>query len=441
MAACESLVEIDEPTNQLGTPQVFEDLQTANATLAGLYAAVRDNSVLCGAGYRSPATLLDSYADNLDCHNNDQNGVMDIYLNQQQESNSNIEAIWTTAYQQVYYANAIIYGAENSAALSDDDKQRIMGEALLIRSLIYFYLQQLFGDLPYTTSLDYEYNRSISRTAADLVLEQLVGDLQQAAVLLEDAYRDAGRIYPNRKTAQVLLARIHLLRKEWTAALQLADTILQSDLYQPEPDLNEVFHNTGKHIIWQLKPKNEGDAVWEATFYYFSDAAPRAYTLTDDLTAVFADNDLRKQAWMAETNFNGQSWYRPYKYKNLSGNTTEYSIVFRLEEVYFIKAEALAGLERYDEALPWLNATRERAGLLALNALSGDAFTNELLEEKRREFFAESGHRFLDLKRHGRLNNLSAVKPNWEEYKQVWPLPLNELLLNSRLAPQNPDYR
>lgn len=441
LASCENLVEVNDPTNQLGTGQVFEDVQTANAALSGLYAGLRDQSLISGAGYYTIGTLTASYADDLDCYNNDQNGAMDIYRNQQQETNTMIASIWNTAYKQVYYANSIIHGAENSSALSDTDKNRLKGEALLGRSLLYFYLQQFFGDIPYTTSLDYEHNRSLSKTGSAALLEQLELDLKEAASLLGDNYRDVQRIYPNRKVAELVLARVYLTQQKYPQAEQLAAGILQSPLYQFQPDLNEVFHKTGSHILWQLSPQNNGDATKEASFYYFSGAAPNAYALTPALVSSFADGDLRKQTWMTKVSFNGVSWYRPYKYKNLSGaNTNEYSVVFRLEEVYFILAEALAKQNRLNEALPYLNATRNRAGLSALTSLSAEVFMNELLAEKRREFFSEFGHRFFDLKRLGRLDELKAVKTNWENSKSLWPLPQNELLLNTNLSPQNPGY-
>jgi len=437
--ACEELVETDYPTNQIGATQVFEDVKTANAALAGLYADLRNQSVITGGGYYGGVSLLSSYTDDLDCYNSDR-GLMDIYQNLQQETNIFITSIWNTAYQQIYYTNSIIYGAENSTELSEGDKNRIKGEALLIRSLIYFYLQQLFDDIPYTNSLDYEYNRNLGKTEGPALLEQLEGDLTEAVSLLEDDYRDPERIYLNRKVAQLLLAKVYLTEQKYTEAEQTAGAIFQSPLYQFQPDINEVFHKTGSHILWQLKPENDGDATEEASFYYFSDAAPDAYALTEDLVSTFTDNDLRKQVWMSEVMFNDESWYRPYKYKNRADNTDEYSIVFRLEETYFIMAEALAKQSRFDEALPYLNATRERAGLTAFTSLSGEEFMNELLAEKRREFFTESGHRFLDLKRLGRLNELSDVKPNWEEYKSAWPLPQNEMLLNANLKPQNQGY-
>jgi hypothetical protein len=441
LTACENLVKVDYPANQIGTQQVFEDMQTANAALAGLYADLRDQSLITGGSYYGASALLGAYADDLDCYFYDQNGVVDICNNQQQQTNSNIETIWNTAYQQIYYANSIIYGAEHSISLAESDKNRIKGEALFVRSLIYFYLQQIFGDIPYTESLDYEYNRKLHKSDSASMLEQLKLDLEEAISLLTDDYRDTERIYPNRKTAQLLLARIYLLRQEWGLAEQTAKIILQSPLYQFQTDLDEVFHASGTHILWQLKPQNSGEAALEASFYYFKGSTPNSFVLSENLLNTFAENDLRKTHWMAVETFEGEDWYRPCKYKNLPGdNTDEYSVVFRLEEVYFIMAEALARQNRFDEALPYLEATRQRAGLTALASLNGDAFNSELQAEKRREFFAESGLRFLDLKRWGRLNDLSAVKPNWQDYKQVWPLPQKEMLLNNNLAPQNTGY-
>lgn len=438
LAACEDLIDVGYPSNQLGTPQVFEDVQTANAALAYLYSLARDRSVLTGGS--GVGSYGGSYADELDCYYNDQNGHMDIYQNQLQETNTSIATIWKDSYQQIYYANAVIYGVEQSAALSGGDKNRIKGEALLLRSLLYFYLQQLFGDIPYTTSVDYEYNRNIGKTEASALLAQLEKDVTDAAALLGDDYRDAERIYPNRKAAQLLLARICLLQEEWLLAQETARTILQSPLYQYETDINEVFHKSGKHILWQLKPQNSGDATSEVTLYYFDNSAPHNYALTEDLMDAFAGNDLRKQAWIATVTVNGQSWYRPYKYKNRANNTNECSIVFRLEEAYFIMAEALARQNKVDEAIPYLNASRERAGLVPFTSLPAEEFHEELRAEKRREFFAEFAHRFIDLKRWGRLDELSALKPNWEEYKHVWPLPQSELLMNPSLYPQNTGY-
>lgn len=438
LMSCDDLLEVDAPINQIGTTQVFNDQQTANSALAGLYARLRDHSVITGS-YDGFGALLGTYTDDLDYYLTDQNRYTDIYLNQQQESNTVILDLWGLAYEQIYQANSIIYGTEHSTVLSDTDKNRIKGEVLFVRSLIYYYLQQLFDEIPYTTSLDYEYNRKLTKTGPAALLEQLESDLAEAITLLSDNYRDAERIYPNRKSAELLLARIYLQQGEWALAEQMAETILQSPLYQFQTNINDVFHKSGTHILWQLKPENSGDATEESWTYYSETL--HMYAITLDLINCFDDNDLRKQTWITQVPINNSFWYRMDKYKNRSGsNTNEYSVILRLEEVYFILAEALAKQNRYNEALPYLNATRVRAGLTAFTSLSGENFNNELMAEKRREFFAEFGHRFIDLKRWNKLSVLSAVKSNWADYKKSWPLPQSELLLNPNLKPQNTGY-
>ncbi len=438
--SCEEMVEVDMPNNQLGTQQVFADAQTAYAALSGLYSDLRTQSLLSGNNFGTGA-LLGSYADELDCYFNDLNGYQAVASNTQLPTNSVIQMVWNNTYRQIYAANAIIAGAENAVALSPADRDQVIGEALTVRSLLYFNLQQVFGNIPYTTSTDYEYNRTLGKTASAAVLSNLEVDLSQAIGLLTDAYRDPTRIYPNRKVAQLVLLKVYLSQQRYSEAEQAALQILQFPDYQFHLDINQVFNFTGSHILWQIKPQYSGDSTQEASFYYFDDAPPSAYALSEGLIAAFEPGDLRRSLWVADVTVGGQQYYRPFKYKNLSGgNTTEYSVVFRLEEVYLLLAEALAMQNRVDDALPYLNATRERAGLTELEPATPTALLDAILQEKRCEFFTEQGIRFTDLKRNGRLGQLSLVKPNWEPHKNVWPYPQNELLLNPNLAPQNENY-
>lgn len=437
--SCEKLVEVEIPNNQITTTQVFEDSQTANAALAGLYAGLWNNSPISGD---QVGKLLGSYTDDLDCYAaTATNGIFDIYKNQQIDNNPSIYTFWSTAYQQIYVANAIIEGAENSLALSLDEKNRIKGEALLARSVLYFYLQQVFGDIPYPVNTDYQVNQSLGKTTSTAVLTKLENDLMQSIVTLKDEYRNPERIFPNKKVAQLMLAKIYMSEQRWGDAELVLREIVQSPLYQFENNITKVFQKSGTHILWQLKPKNTGDATKEALTYYFVNAAPSNYALSPNLVSSFSGADLRKLNWMTTVSFSGTTWYRTDKYKNRTNNTTEYSILFRLDEVYLLIAETLTQQNRLTEALPYVNATRQRAGLALLTgSVTQATLLDEILLENRKEFFTEMGHRFLDLKRNGRLNTLIPAKSNWKEYHKIWPLPQKELLLNPNLNPQNNGY-
>lgn len=439
--SCEGLVEVDAPTNQISTQLVFQDVQTANAALAGIYAGLYDDSPISG-GLRGSGALMGIYADDLESFATSViNGEYDLYQNIHIADNTSVYAYWTSAYQKIYQANAVLVGVELSDAIAQSDQNRLKGEALFIRSLLLFYLQQSFGSIPYPVTTNYEINRSISRTPSSEVLDRLESDLKEVIPLLSDQYRENERIVPNRKVAELLLAKVLMTQSRWSEAEVLLTGIKANSLYIFENDLSKVFLKTGKHILWQLKPKNATDPTKEATLYYFTNSAPSVYALSGNLISSFTAGDLRKTQWTTAVIFNQVTRYRPSKYKSISNNTTEYSLVFRLEEVYLLLAEAMAQQNKISEAIPLVNATRQRAGLSVLSpGITKEALLTEITSESRKEFFAEMGLRFMHLKRRGLLMNLTTVKPNFKSYHTVWPVPQKELLLNKNLNPQNEGY-
>lgn len=238
----------------------------------------------------------------------------------------------------------------------------------------------------------------------------------------------------------MLLSQAYMLKENWEKARQYAEEILISPLYQINTDLNLTFRKEGKHILWQLKPLKAGDATAEAQLYFLS-GTPQNYALSNDLLGLFGTGDLRKDLWIKKVVSGNTTYYGSYKYKNTVSNATEYSIVFRIEEVFCMMAEILARQNRVADAVPYINSVRTRVGLSALSmAISKDQLLNEILSEKRREFFSEGGIRFFDLKRFNRLEDLKTIKPNWNDFRKVWPLPQSEILLNPNLNPQNTGY-
>lgn len=438
-SSCEKLIEVDVPDNQMESGLVFENVQTADAALAALYAGLRDSSPIAGD---NSGAILGTYTDDLDFYATaNSNGVYDLYRNQHIAANADIYSFWSGSYQQVYLSNSIIEGISGSSSLSVSDKSRIKGEALLARSVLFFYLWQVFGDIPYPVTTNYQINQILSKTPTSEVGLKLENDLNEAIGFLKDEYRNVERIYPNRKVAQLMLAKVYMIQHRWAEAESMLKSIIQSPLYQFQSDITKVFIKSGSHVLWQLKPKNQGDPTRENQTYYFTAAAPTTYALTQDLISVFSAGDLRKQNWIASVTVGSNTWHRADKYKNRINNASEYSIVFRLEEAFLLLAEAFAEQNKLTEALPYITAIRQRAGLTALSSsITKEALLYEILLENRKEFFTEMGHRFLDLKRLDHLGDLVTVKPNWKHYHGLWPLPQQELLLNVNLNPQNTGY-
>lgn len=440
LQSCENRLEVDPPINQINAAQVFEAVSTADAALSGLYVEMQAYSLINGT-YAGTGALLGSYTDELQAYGNTQNYDVDLYKNVQTSENTRIKAVWNTAYKQIYMANAILEGVNNSTALLETDKKRIKGEALFIRSLLYYYLTQIFGDIPYATGTDYGVNQSLAKTSETEMLPHIKNDLLLANSLLSNTYRSPERIYPNRYSAAVLLATVYMDMHQWSDAEVLLKEVKQSPLLVWEPEVSKTFKMTGKHILWQLKPLKPGNATNEATIYHFTTAVPNAYSLSETLVNAFDITDLRRQNWIKTITINQKAYYKVDKYKNISSNSDECSVVFRLEEIYLLLAEALVQQNKRAEALPYLNAVKQKAGIAMVpENTSKEVLLNEILTENRKEFFTEKGIRFLSLKRAAKLETLNTAKPNWQIHHQRWPLPQSELTLNPRLNPQNNGY-
>ncbi|MDR6156615.1 hypothetical protein QF023_000131 [Chryseobacterium sp. SLBN-27] len=439
LISCEKMLEVDLPENQMLSETVFQDAQTANSVLSGLYAGLWEASPIAGD---QSGRILSLYTDDLTYYAvNATNGLPEISNNTLIDTNQFVSSVWSAAYQKIYVSNSIIEGLNSSSSISAAEKNRMTGEALTIRSLLFFYLQQIYGDIPYPVTTNYQINQSITKTNSEEVLQRIESDLTEAVELLPDQYRSAERIFINKKTAQLMLAKVQMQRSRYAEAESNLKAVIQSPLYQFQNDITKVFLKSGTHIIWQLKPKNSGDPVREATLYYFANVAPSSMSLSPALVSSFQTGDLRKQHWMAAVTVAGTTWYRAEKYKARSANTTENSIVFRLEEAYLLLAESLAKQNKTAEALPYINPIRQRAAQpLLASSVSQNTLLDEILKENRKEFFTEMGHRFIDLKRAGQLNTLQTTKPNWKDFHKVWPLPQKELLMNPNMNPQNTGY-
>jgi hypothetical protein len=130
---------------------------------------------------------------------------------------------------------------------------------------------------------------------------------------------------------------------------------------------------------------------------------------------------------------------------------TEYFMVLRLGEQYLIRAEARAKQGNIGGAQSDLNVIRNRAGLPNTTASDEASLITAILKERRVELFCEWGHRWFDLKRLGKIdevmNIVTPIKSNgtvqWQSYKALYPLPLGDLFINNIQNPyltQNPGY-
>ncbi len=438
--SCDDFVDVELPSSQLTGSAVFADMTTANAAIAGLYANMRNNGVLCG-GSNGMSSYLGLYADEFNYYQS--NSTSNFYNNTLIAGESGVADIWNQSYNQIYSANAIIEGVANSTSLPTVGKNQLRGEALFVRAMLHFYLLNIYGDIPYITTTDYEQNKSVSRTPSTIIYQLIVNDLNESISLLPEGYATSERVRPNKFAVTALLARVYLYMGEYSESSNAASAVLSSSLYAWETDLDKVFQKESTTTIWQLIPDAAGSATLEGALYIFTAGPPSVVGLREDFINSFDSSDHRKMDWTATINNGTNNWYHAFKYKqkDFGGSSTEYSIVLRLAEQYLIRAEARARQGELIGAKEDLNVIRNTAGLPNTSAMTADEIISDVLQQRRFELFTEFGQRFFDLKRLGLLDSeLSASKLGWNTNDKVWPLPALELSANPNLAPQNPGY-
>ncbi len=121
----------------------------------------------------------------------------------------------------------------------------------------------------------------------------------------------------------------------------------------------------------------------------------------------------------------------------------------RLAETYLIAAEALMRDGRATEALPYVNAVRERAAKAgvaksAMDVTTADLNIDFILDERARELGGEQ-MRWFDLVRTGKLLERvlkynAAAALSIQPYHVLRPIPTEQITLSSNAFPQNPGY-
>jgi starch-binding outer membrane protein, SusD/RagB family len=436
-SSCKQFVEVPAPTDQLNAGDVFTDDKTATSAIVGIYSDME--SPLPISIY---LTLLPGMsADELSYSSSDQ-GFLQLVNDSYLPDNPYTAAVWGI-YSSVYKANACIQGLQNSTGLTPAEKNQLLGEALFSRAFCYFYLVNLFGDVPLVTSTDYRINDTVSRTPSTKVYQQIIVDLTKAQTLLNTGYPSDQRVRPNSWTAASLLSRVYLYTNNWTNAESQASSIINSGSYTLS-GLASAFLINSNETIWQLMPPNPSFNTQEAAIFIPGDITLLpTFPLTNDLVNAFESGDQRLSAWTGTVTIASQVFYYPAKYKNPDGGpVTEYHIVFRLAEQYLIRAEARMQQGNITGAIDDLNTVRARAGLTPLSSsLSLDQTAAAVRQERRIELFAEFGHRWLDLKRTSMVDPvLQAIKPSsWQSRAALWPVPQEQITLNPSLT-QNKGY-
>jgi len=455
--SCKKLVEVIPPSTTINSANVYENDATAIAAITDIYVGISRQNM--GSGGISSLSLFPALSsDELSLYNGaTNNSVLYFYKNSLSSNNLNNPDFWTVLYQNIYTANQALEQLSLSHSITPAVKQQLLGEAKFIRAFCYFYLVNLYGDVPLTISTDYKINSLLFRSSKGQVYQQIISDLTDAQGLLSSKFLNATllsetaeRVRPTYWAATALLSRAYLYNKNYLKSESEATAVINNNLQFQIVLLDSVFYKNSYEAIWQLQPVNQGWNTEDARIFILPASGPNAYAqpvyLSAQLINSFELSDKRKEKWVGTVSTVNGTYYYPNKYRSATYNDpiTEYEMVLRLSEQYLIRAEAEIMQNNFNDAKNDINKIRSRAGLPPVNGNDQASLLAAISHERQVELFTEWGQRWFDLKRTGAIDAvMNVVTPQkggtWNANWQWYPISINELSLNPNLI-QNQGY-
>lgn len=430
VASCSKFLDV-QPLESISDAQTIFDKTSAETALRGVYSALSNGSYY-GTTFQSIGYLS---GDNIQWTGS-QSQVQEFINKKVQPENSTISGAWTAIYRTINRANNVIAKVPTvtDPLLTDVLKNQIVGEAYFLRALSYFDLARTWGGVPLITkpTANPTENSGVKRSNQAETYALVLKDLETAEPLLSST---TDRYRATRKTVWALRSRLHLYLKEWAKAEEYASKLIGDTNYKLLKPYSSFFANDARgtqesvfEIFYSANEQNSHRGQWQPQ----TNGGTRQWAPNDALVALLNDPKVGggRSALVAKDNQN--RWYGNLYYRTPA---TDPTYVFRIAELYLIRAEARANLDKVIDGLTDLNAIRDRASIDPSTASTKEELLLAIENERRVEFALEP-HRWFDVVRTGRATQVfNVTDPN----RLLLPIPVGEILIDKALT-QNPGY-
>lgn len=432
VGGCDSFVDkgpISNPTKE----QFYETESDFETALNGAYDALRQRGTYGSTGgvgtvSSSYWTMFEMRSDNTD-QGPDKTGLGQrlFLINQFQETPSSeiVQQVWIDTYDGIERCNIIL---DQTDRLSDGTfKDRVQGEALFLRSLLYYHAAVAWENVTLKTEStrgpDEAADVTTQTDGPGAVYEQIASDLDTAQDLLPVNYSDASDAHrATSGAANALLGKVHLTMGQSDDAATALDRVINSNAY-------ELVDNYGD--LWGGENENNIESIFEVQYTTSSSqGSPFTNTFAPAGTpGIQGEEENRPTPSMVEAYFDlsgerfeasmdtsfvnedGDEVLAPHIEKYEGDPVAPFQaennwIALRYADVLLMKAEALGPSP---EAWDLIDQVRDRS--LPDPQYDVDRsgnFYEQLLRERRVELAFEN-HRWADLKRFRQYPGLSGV--------------------------------
>ncbi len=419
LQGCSEDVLTQTPDHVISEELVLNSVEKLDKLLTGTYEEISRNTYLGRVLYKRAAVKGTDFRFVKTTFNpRDYESIAYKYLESANNSGS-CEELWRQSFKAINNLNLIINNID-AAEGNEAEKQKILGEALGLRGMIYFDLARTFSypwiragassqGLPLKLSSE---EVVVERSSLGQTYDQILLDLQISLDLLdENTWEQDSTKYLTKTGVKALMARVYLYKQDWKNALLFAKEVIAArgaanlmgldsyvfedynseSLFELSITSQNSLGSNGLGAQFDMKNGGQGDIIATQTFV--------------DLLGTY-ENDPRAQFFEEDKEGTRQAFVK-YINRSDGGGLSAHNIpILRLSEMYLIASEAAAhgagGGEL--EALNFLNTLigNRTSNFSVYKAVeTGDALKERIAKERRKELALE-GHGIYDYIRRGK---------------------------------------
>ncbi len=442
--SCQKL-DVNSP-NDVPANDVFKNADGLRSAMVGLYNNMQQRDYY-GAYY---PLMSDLNSDVSTQGGYDIPALNDIGAHAVTTSNVYVEKIYLAIYRCIANANEILQAVDNISdpILSAEERKSIKGQTLALRGLAHFDALRMFGyhwdnvsalGIPVVLSVQKEKD-IVTRSTVAQSYSAVLKDLNDADALLGESELTAQ--YANQLFVKGLLARVYLYQQNYESASSFAQAVIDDGTYALlEADKFSSIYSSRltRESVFELSFDGQNQSFFNGVTYVRDDALRTEifFLARQGMQEFFNSRPGDIRSGLMDFENNDESILpdgRTQKYRGevLKDNP---AYILRIAEMYLIAAEAkkLGG-----GGLDFLNTLRQARGMAALtgeDVQDEAAFLNAVLDERKAELNFE-GHRFFDLARLGKINEVLGV----DDTNAVFPIPQREITATNNTLIQNPGF-
>ncbi len=403
------------------------------------------------------------------------------------------KTLYINLYNTIISANNLIIQLEDGD--NSNFENTCLGEAYFIRSVCYFYLIRLFGEIPVVRDIDVKYN--IKRSSIPEVYDFIENDMLNAIKYLPPDFESVRIPYvtPHQGTAKAVLAEIYLTMagnplkdaNKYSLAAKTAEEVINNaacygfELINDYAELWNGDNINNKERLFGLNFEDDGyirpffsgtSGTNDITMYKvyiingiipevnFYNAFPGNYRKKAtfymgyyEMKKYIVENETYEWLELAELDPADYCSFIDFiRYRKWIQNDN-YNVVgiylYRYAHTLLTYAEAKARSNQLDQsAYDAVNMVRRRANKLDINepsiydlqqGLSPEQFADSVMWERAWEFCIEPEGRWFDIIRLEMLEEIHEMKYNkepevpWFSTNYFLPIPKEDIWLNPNL--------